>query len=123
MTLTSTADLHLGHPRPAANRGFRTVAGHDAAVMSALYELIRTQTRCGFWRCPFQQPFRFRVRAGATLHCSCSGCIRSGNHDAAHPMREDLNGTASCANWCSIPPRNQRSGTGGRTVSLSHFHT
>ena len=34
-----TADLHLAHPKLAGQRGFDTVAAHDAAVMAPLYEL------------------------------------------------------------------------------------
>ncbi len=123
MPLYFTADLHLGHPRLAANRGFRTVAGHDAAVMSALYELdpdtdtlwvlgdISSSSRSGF-ESALEQLSTVRVPMHLVL----------GNHDAAHSMREDSGRYRElCELVFDTLQESVNIEIGGRSVSLSHF--
>lgn len=123
MTLYFTADLHLGHPRLAANRGFHTVAGHDAAVMSALYELdpytdalwvlgdVSSSSRSGF-EYALEQLSTVRVPMHLVL----------GNHDAAHPTREDSEWYRElCELVFDTVQESAEVELGGRTVSLSHF--
>lgn len=123
LTVHFTADLHLGHLRLAANRGFRTVAGHDAAVMSELYKLdpdadmlwvlgdISSSSRSGF-EYALEQLSTVRVPMHLVL----------GNHDAAHPMREDYKRYRElCELVFDTVQESAEVTIGGHTISLSHF--
>lgn len=88
-----TADLHLGHELVAVQRGYDTVADHDAAIIETIIDALPDQTTLWIlgdvmgWGSHREHALdllhEVRKHTGATLH------LVAGNHDTCHPMHRN----------------------------------
>lgn len=124
MSVFFTSDLHLGHEKVAALRGYASAAEHD----EALAERWRRQVRHGdeVWilgDVTGSTSKRVVEAAQAFLWDRLTGIkhLILGNHDAAHPMYRDAHKRQGDY-WAfdSIAPAARRR-VNGAEVLLSHF--
>lgn len=84
-TLHFTSDLHFGHEKVAALRGFASAAEHDAAVMEIWASVVTSRDKV-YVLGDFTGDSRALVDAIDRLaHLPGEKHLISGNHDACHP--------------------------------------
>jgi len=118
-----TADLHLAHSKLAGERGFDTVAAHDAAVMAPLYRLDADADVlwvlgdvCSGGVASMKTALEQLARLRVPMH------LVTGNHDPVHPMYRGAQRhfTDYAAVFASVQ-QHARTKIGGEAVVLSHF--
>lgn len=118
-----TADLHLQHPKLASVRGFSSVAAHDSAVMSALYELdpdADTLWVLGDICAGGTESMHIALEQLATLRVPMHLVV--GNHDPVHPMyRGSQKHFSDYALVFQSAQQMARTKVSGEGVLLSHF--
>ncbi|WDS52173.1 metallophosphoesterase [Microbacterium phage UtzChips] len=116
-----TSDLHLGHERVAAIRGFSDPWAHDAAITSAWLETVEPHDTVyvlgdlavGGWR----RALDIVRELPGTKH------LVAGNHDGVHPMHRRTYASRMpeyLRAFATVSPFLRRR-IGGHNVLLSHF--
>ncbi|UDL14839.1 metallophosphoesterase [Microbacterium phage Gretchen] len=120
-----TSDLHLGHERVAALRGFESTALHDGTLVHRWIETVAPEDTVYILGDVTGTSATARVEAALALLADLPGTkhLIAGNHDPVHPMHR-----RSFARWMpaylevfdTVTPFLRRK-IGGHEVLLSHF--
>lgn len=125
MSVFFTSDLHLGHAKVAAIRGFDSVPDHDEWIVSMfrnlkmgdqLWVLGDVTSGSAVGEAIALDTLRYCHPPDVPIH------LIAGNHDSVHPMHRDSHHRQAkfLETFSSVQPFARRK-VAGRTVLLSHF--
>lgn len=124
MTVHFTSDLHLGHERVAAIRGFDSVEEHDAAVAESWRSSVRKDDDVFVLGDVTGSTSRRAVAHAIGILAGLPGRkhLIAGNHDAVHPLYRDAHKRLGeyLPAFASVASAARRR-IEGREVLLSHF--